>query len=82
MQSTSEVLGVSEDSQVPIWVCEFHPLISLKVGLRHLKQVAPNGWNACKICEGNMTMSNPNYIASLSASIITCDPYPFKIKRW
>ncbi len=62
--------------------CEFHPHISLKVGLRHLKQVTPNGWNACKVREGNMTMANPNYIVSLNASIITCDPYPSKIKRW
>jgi hypothetical protein len=38
-----------------------------KAFFKGLKQVTSNGYNACDICEGKVTMSNPSSVACSNA---------------
>jgi hypothetical protein len=53
----------------------------LKAVLKGLKQVTSKGYDAWDLCEGNVTISNPNACACSIVSRVTWDPWPSKMKR-
>jgi len=53
----------------------------LKAILKSLKQAMSKGCNAWVVCEGKITIFNPNVYVCSIASKVTWDPWPSKMNR-
>jgi len=52
-----------------------------KAILKSLKQATFKGCSAWDVCEGHVTISNPNACACSIASRVTWDPWPSKMNK-
>jgi hypothetical protein len=52
------------------------------VVLNDLKHETSKGCRTCEICDGKVTMFEPNWWACFIVCRITCDPCSFRISGW